>query len=111
MSESGLLSDAIGLSRYWERYPGDRNDDHGINFRWDEEHSYPAQKRLAAQVEGATFDGSKEGRGVPFIDVVVSRTADGRRVFIKSVYTDAANAPTARINAHKVEWPLSCFPS
>lgn len=34
---------------------------------------------------------------MPFIDVVVSRTADGRRVFIKAVNTDAANAPTARI--------------
>src|SRR5215213_4127375 len=26
---------ALGLPRYWERYPDDRNDDYGLNFRWD----------------------------------------------------------------------------
>jgi alpha-L-arabinofuranosidase len=34
----------IGLSRYWERYPDDRNDDYGLNFRWDEKVSYPVRK-------------------------------------------------------------------
>jgi alpha-L-arabinofuranosidase len=33
---------SLGLSRYWERYPDDRNDDYGLNFRWDAETSYPA---------------------------------------------------------------------
>ena len=27
---------AIGLPRNWERYPDDRNDDYGLNFRWDD---------------------------------------------------------------------------
>ena len=26
---------AIGISRYWERYPDDRNDDYAISFHWD----------------------------------------------------------------------------
>src|SRR5688500_12853018 len=26
---------AIGLSRHWERYPDDRNDDYGLSFAWD----------------------------------------------------------------------------
>src|SRR6202158_3938565 len=25
---------AIGVPRYWERYPDGRNDDSGIHFRW-----------------------------------------------------------------------------
>ena len=28
-------ANAIGLSRYWERYPDDRNDDYAISFGWD----------------------------------------------------------------------------
>jgi alpha-N-arabinofuranosidase len=35
---------AIGLSRYWERYPDDRNDDYGLNFSWDSSISYPGLK-------------------------------------------------------------------
>lgn len=33
--------DGIGLSRYWERYPDNRNDDYGINFNWDAAVHYP----------------------------------------------------------------------
>jgi alpha-N-arabinofuranosidase len=28
--------DNIGLSRHWERYPDDRNDDYGLSFGWDD---------------------------------------------------------------------------
>jgi alpha-N-arabinofuranosidase len=31
----------IGLSRYWERYPDDRNDDYALNFNWDDSVHYP----------------------------------------------------------------------
>jgi hypothetical protein len=34
----------IGLSRHWERYPDDRNDDYALNFRRDEKVSYPVSK-------------------------------------------------------------------
>ena len=31
----------IGLSRYWERYPDDRNDDYALQFSWDAKIHYP----------------------------------------------------------------------
>ena len=34
---------AIGISRHWERYPDDRNDDYAISFHWDQEVAYPMQ--------------------------------------------------------------------
>jgi alpha-L-arabinofuranosidase len=45
---------------------------------------------LSANVVSPTFDSSREGRGVPFLDAVVSRSADGRQIFIKAVNTDRA---------------------
>lgn len=36
---------AIGLPRYWERYPDDRNDDYGLNFRWDDSVAYRVSTR------------------------------------------------------------------
>ena len=33
---------AIGLSRHWERYPDDRNDDYGLSFARDDAVAYPA---------------------------------------------------------------------
>ena len=44
--------------------------------------------RLAARVSGPTFDTSKEGKGVPYLDVVVSRSSDGQNIFIKAVNTN-----------------------
>ena len=34
-------ANAIGLSRDWERYPDDRNDDYGLSFAWDDSVAYP----------------------------------------------------------------------
>ena len=34
---------SIGLSRYWERYPDDRNDDYGLSFHWDDTAAYPVR--------------------------------------------------------------------
>ena len=42
-------------------------------------------ERLAASVSSPTFDTSREGKNVPYLDAVVSRTADGRNIFIKAV--------------------------
>jgi alpha-N-arabinofuranosidase len=44
-------------------------------------------QRLASSVVSPTFDTSREGRGVPYLDVVASRSADGRRVYVKAVNT------------------------
>jgi alpha-L-arabinofuranosidase len=40
-------ANAIGLSRYWERYPDDRNDDYALNFQWDSQISYPGNAKAA----------------------------------------------------------------
>ena len=34
----------IGLSRNWDRYPDDRNDDYALSFGWDDQFSYPQRK-------------------------------------------------------------------
>jgi alpha-N-arabinofuranosidase len=44
--------------------------------------------RLAATVESPTFDTSREGRGIPLLDAVASRSADGKEIFIKAVNAD-----------------------
>lgn len=44
-------------------------------------------QRLTASVESPTFDSSREGKSVPSLDTVVSRTTDGRQIFIKAVNT------------------------
>lgn len=37
-------ANVIGLSRNWERYPDDRNDDYALNFLWDNQFAYPQQR-------------------------------------------------------------------
>ena len=34
-------ANALGLSRDWERYPDDRNDDYGLSFHWDDAVAHP----------------------------------------------------------------------
>ena len=36
----------IGLSRNWERYPDDRNDDYALTIHWDEQFAYPQQRKI-----------------------------------------------------------------
>ena len=48
--------------------------------------------RLAARVSSPTFDSSIEGTRVPVLDIVASRSADGRQLFVKAVNTE----PSAR---------------
>ena len=50
--------------------------------------------RLAATVNSPTFQTSREGGNVPYLDATVSRTADGRKIFIKAVNT----SPTERFS-------------
>jgi alpha-N-arabinofuranosidase len=67
--------------------------------------------RLASTVEGPTFDTSLEGRGVPALDAVASRSADGSRLFVKLVNTGLAGVVT-RVDlrggrvAPEAEWHL-----
>jgi alpha-L-arabinofuranosidase len=54
-------------------------------------------ERLAAKVDGPTFSSSHEGSDIPVLDVVASRSADGRTMFIKAVNTDLERPLLARI--------------
>ena len=38
---------SLGLPRYWERYPDDKNDDYGLAFLWDAHQFYPARNGSA----------------------------------------------------------------
>jgi alpha-N-arabinofuranosidase len=49
-------------------------------------------ERLAVEVKGPSFDTTREGKQVPFLDTAVTRSADGRRIFIKSINTDRVRA-------------------
>ena len=42
-------SNAIGLSRNWERYPDDRNDDYALTFHWDAQGAYPQQREIQSE--------------------------------------------------------------
>lgn len=60
-------------------------------------------ERLAAKVESSTFNSSREGSAVPYLDAVVSRSADGKRIFIKAVNTDLTRPISVKINLTGVE--------
>jgi alpha-L-arabinofuranosidase len=55
-------------------------------------------ERLATNVESPGVSTSREGRDVPVLDAIASRSADGRRIFIKAVNTDLEQAVIARIS-------------
>ncbi len=60
--------------------------------------SHLGRDRLSSTIQGPTFDSTLEGRAVPAIDAVVSRSADGKRIFIKAVNTDPANSVDADVS-------------
>ncbi len=45
-------------------------------------------ERLHVEINGPTFDSTSEGRNVPALDVVASRSADSGKIFLKIVNTD-----------------------
>ena len=53
--------------------------------------------RLAATVNSPTFNAPLEGNGIPYIDVVATRSRDGRSIFIHAVNTSSENRIAARI--------------
>ena len=64
---------------------------------------YLGRDRLKTTVEGSTFDTSKEGTGVPVLDAVVSRSADGSEIYVKVVNTDPTSAVSTRFDLRGVE--------
>ncbi len=55
------------------------------------------RERLAARVSSPTFDSSLEGTQIPVLDVVASRSADGRQLFVKMVNTSRDRALTPMV--------------
>jgi alpha-N-arabinofuranosidase len=45
-------------------------------------------ERLAARVQSPVFDTTLEGNNIPYLDAVVTRTSDGKQIFVKAVNTD-----------------------
>lgn len=44
-------ANVIGLSRNWERYPDERNDDYALAFHWDDQFAYPQQRKIKTESE------------------------------------------------------------
>lgn len=57
---------------------------------------------LAATVNSPTFNSSREGTNIPYLDATASRTADGKMIFIKAVNTNRTNALLTTINLQSV---------
>jgi alpha-L-arabinofuranosidase len=66
--------------------------------------SHPGAQRLSSKVEGPTFDSTLEGKAIPTIDAVASRSADGKRIFLKVVNTDPTQTidTTIRLSGARV---------
>ena len=54
----------IGLSRNWDRYPDDRNDDYALSFHWDDQVSYPAGRNKEHSLQVQAGDGVIQRHGV-----------------------------------------------
>jgi len=54
-------------------------------------------ERLSTRVEGPTISTTKEGSDVSVVDVVTSRSADGRSIFIKALNTDLERPVTVTV--------------
>ena len=55
------------------------------------------RERLSLDLAGPTFDTGSEGAGVPYLDAVATRSADGQRIYLKAVNTDPARAVDVRV--------------
>jgi alpha-N-arabinofuranosidase len=54
--------------------------------------------RLSTTVNSPTFNTSREGSNIPYLDVVVTRTTDGKKIFIKAVNTNPTSSFVTTIN-------------
>ena len=54
----------IGLSRNWDRYPDDRNDDYALSFVWDDGHAYPPQRTKEHSLRVNAGDGVIQRHGI-----------------------------------------------
>jgi len=59
---------------------------------------HKGSERLRLNVESPTFNSTREGTNVPYLDAVASRSADGRNIYIKAVNTDQNNSLLTHVN-------------
>ena len=57
-------ANVIGLSRNWERYPDDRNDDYALSFVWDDQSAYPPQRTKEHSLRVRAGDGVIARHGI-----------------------------------------------
>jgi alpha-N-arabinofuranosidase len=107
----------IGLSRNWDRYPDDRNDDYALSFTWDDESAYPSHRkehslRVKAGDGVIPRHGVYQSRipvraGVEYRGYVWLKTADydGRvTVALESDVNLGKSYAAADVNISKGEW-------
>jgi alpha-L-arabinofuranosidase len=49
-------------------------------------------QRVATSVNSPTFNSTHEGTNIPYLDAVVTQTADGKTIFIKAVNTNSTSS-------------------
>ena len=107
----------IGLSRYWDRYPDDRNDDYALSFQWDDERAYPSsRKEHSLQVQTGEGVIQRHGiyqsripirAGVEYRGYLWVRTTDydgSVTVALESDVDQSVIHATADINVGKGDW-------
>lgn len=60
--------------------------------------SHLGKERLSTRVQSPTFDSTREGIGVPDLDVVASLSADGKQIFIKAVNANLTQSLSTAID-------------
>ena len=60
--------------------------------------SHLGHDRLSSTLQGPTFDSTLEGKAIPTIDAVASRSSDGRQIFIKAVNSDPESDAITKVS-------------
>jgi alpha-N-arabinofuranosidase len=55
-------------------------------------------ERLVAKVQSPTFDTTLEGKGIPILNAIATRSADGKSIFVKAVNNDLQHGLTLEIH-------------
>ena len=110
-------ANVIGLSRNWDRYPDDRNDDYALTFHWEDQFSYPPlRKEHSLQIRAGEGVIERHGiyqsripirAGVEYQGYLWARSDDydGRvTVALESDLDQTVVNATADINVNKGDW-------
>jgi alpha-N-arabinofuranosidase len=58
----------------------------------------PGAERLSTEVRSPSFDSNREQKGVLYLDVVASRSADQKQIFVKAVNTNLKHALSTTVS-------------